>query len=66
MLTGEDYSPIFIHRKRLCRAFDINFFSVLTLVQLALPSLRENKGRIILVGSGAATYTVNGWGAYCS
>ncbi|KAK3805545.1 MAG: short-chain dehydrogenase [Benniella sp.] len=48
------------------KTFDINFFSVLTLVQLALPSLRENKGRIILVNSGAATYPVNGWGAYCS
>ncbi|KAF9362695.1 hypothetical protein BGX34_005673 [Mortierella sp. NVP85] len=46
--------------------FDINFFSVLTLVQLALPSLRQSNGRVILVSSGAANNTYHGWGAYCT
>ncbi|KAF9305510.1 hypothetical protein BGZ91_008741, partial [Linnemannia elongata] len=34
--------------------FDVNFFSIITLVQHALPALRESKGRVIFVSSGAA------------
>ncbi|KAF9110679.1 hypothetical protein BGX27_006027 [Mortierella sp. AM989] len=50
----------------LKRAFDINFFSIISLVKYALPSLRESKGRIILVSSGAAIKSYHGWGAYCT
>ncbi|KAM0787933.1 hypothetical protein ACM66B_006138 [Microbotryomycetes sp. NB124-2] len=51
--------------------FDVNFFSLVSLVQHALPHLRESKqssgdvtGRIIMVSSGAATGGVAGWGPY--
>ncbi|KAF9292263.1 hypothetical protein BGZ68_009102 [Mortierella alpina] len=46
------------------KSFDINFFSIVTITQLALPALRAAKGRIILVSSGAAIYAYHGWGAY--
>ncbi|KAF9959560.1 hypothetical protein BGZ72_009395 [Mortierella alpina] len=46
------------------KSFDINFFSVVTFVQHALPALRAAKGRVILVSSGAALYAYHGWGAY--
>ncbi|KAI8354690.1 hypothetical protein B0O80DRAFT_449469 [Mortierella sp. GBAus27b] len=46
--------------------YDVNFFSILTIVQLSLPALRESKGRIILVSSSAAHMPLHGWGAYCS
>ncbi|KAF9956703.1 hypothetical protein BGZ65_002504 [Modicella reniformis] len=48
------------------QAFDTNFFSILTLVQHALPELRMSRGRVILVNSGAAFIPTHGWGAYCS
>ncbi|KAI1315305.1 hypothetical protein EDD11_000966 [Mortierella claussenii] len=48
------------------QAFDINFFSILALVQHALPALRESKGRVIFVSSGAAIHTRHAWGAYCT
>ncbi|GAA6026196.1 hypothetical protein JCM11491_004423 [Sporobolomyces phaffii] len=55
--------------------FDVNFFSLISIVSHALPYLssREGKanlaaadpaGRIVMVSSGAATGGVQGWGAY--
>ncbi|GJJ07611.1 hypothetical protein Clacol_001814 [Clathrus columnatus] len=46
------------------RVFDVNFFSLLHTVRSALPRLRESKGRIIFVSSGAAVGKIAGWGAY--
>ncbi|KAF9571078.1 hypothetical protein EC968_001062 [Mortierella alpina] len=46
------------------KSFDVNFFSIVTIVQLALPALRAAKGRVILVSSGAAIHPYHGWGAY--
>jgi NAD(P)-dependent dehydrogenase (short-subunit alcohol dehydrogenase family) len=46
------------------KAFDINVFSAVGLVQAALPSLRATKGRIVLTSSGAAQGAYQGWGAY--
>ena len=46
------------------KAFDINVFSAVGLVQAALPSLRASKGRIILTSSGASQSAYQGWGAY--
>ncbi|KAK4511464.1 uncharacterized protein ATC70_012679 [Mucor velutinosus] len=46
------------------RLFDINVFSIITLVQAALPHLRKAKGSIIIVSSGAALKGYKGWGAY--
>jgi len=44
--------------------FDVNFFSLLHTVRSALPRLRESKGKIVFVSSGAATGGIAGWGAY--
>ncbi|KAF9424445.1 hypothetical protein BGZ94_008054 [Podila epigama] len=46
--------------------FDVNFFSVVDMVQKAIPALREAKGRVILVSSGAAVNAYHAWGAYCT
>ncbi|KAL6705730.1 hypothetical protein ACN47E_006367 [Coniothyrium glycines] len=46
------------------RAFDVNVFSAVGLIQAALPSLRKSNGRIILTSSGAAQSAYQGWGAY--
>ncbi|KAF9954954.1 hypothetical protein BGZ72_004148 [Mortierella alpina] len=48
------------------QAFDVNFFSIVTMVQHALPALRQAKGRVLLVSSGAAVNPYHGWGAYCT
>ncbi|SCV02377.1 LANO_0F17414g1_1 [Lachancea nothofagi CBS 11611] len=45
--------------------FDINFFSVVSLVARVLPQLKESKqGDVILVSSGASTKPYYAWGAY--
>ncbi|KAI7906576.1 uncharacterized protein BX663DRAFT_428023 [Cokeromyces recurvatus] len=47
------------------KLFDINVFSVISLVQNALPYLRKSeRGSIIVVSSGAALKGYKGWGAY--
>ncbi|KAI7893927.1 uncharacterized protein EV154DRAFT_126110 [Mucor mucedo] len=47
------------------RLFDVNVFSILSLIQHALPYLRKSdKGSIIIVSSGAALKGYKGWGAY--
>lgn len=48
------------------KAYDINVFSAVGMVQAALPSLRKSKGRIVITSSGAATGSYQGWGAYGS
>jgi NAD(P)-dependent dehydrogenase (short-subunit alcohol dehydrogenase family) len=44
---------------------EINLLGPMMLTQAALPYLRQHRGRVINVSSGAATYAVPGWGAYC-
>ncbi|KAF9008999.1 hypothetical protein BDQ17DRAFT_1448650 [Cyathus striatus] len=46
--------------------FDVNFFSLVTAVKVALPYLRKSQhgGRIVFVSSGAAVKGVPGWGPY--
>lgn len=44
--------------------FDVNLFSIIHLVQEALPHLRKTKGRVITVSSTAATKSYHGCGAY--
>ncbi|KAJ3814222.1 hypothetical protein EV368DRAFT_78785 [Lentinula lateritia] len=46
--------------------FDVNFFSLVTSVKAALPSLRisELGGKIVFVSSGAAVKGFPGWGPY--
>ncbi|KAG0241615.1 hypothetical protein BGW41_005631 [Actinomortierella wolfii] len=46
--------------------FDVNFFSLVSAVAVSLPALRESKGRIVMVSSGAAVKGCKGWGAYCT
>ncbi|NLF14538.1 MAG: SDR family NAD(P)-dependent oxidoreductase [Anaerolineaceae bacterium] len=43
----------------------INVLGPVILTRAALPHLRERKGRVINVSSGAAVSPVPGWGAYC-
>jgi NAD(P)-dependent dehydrogenase (short-subunit alcohol dehydrogenase family) len=47
-------------------AFNVNFFSAVSFVKAALPSLRSSRGRIIMVSSGAAASAYSTWGAYGS
>ena len=46
--------------------FEINFFSLVSTLQAALPSLRESKlgGKVVFVSSGAAEKGIPGWGPY--
>ncbi|GJC82709.1 putative oxidoreductase C30D10.05c [Colletotrichum liriopes] len=46
------------------KAYDINVFSGLALVQASLPELRKSKGCVLWVSSGAATGAYAAWGAY--
>lgn len=43
----------------------VNLLGPLMLTQAALPYLRQHRGRVIHVSSGAATYAIPGWSAYC-
>lgn len=47
-------------------AFDVNFFSAISLARAAVPHLRQSHGRIILTSSGAANTAYPTWGAYGS
>jgi len=44
----------------------VNLLGPLQLIQATLPHLRQRRGRIINVSSGAAEYGLPGWGAYCA
>ncbi|AJR51927.1 Irc24p [Saccharomyces cerevisiae YJM1460] len=51
------------------RLFDVNFFSIVSLVALCLPLLKSSPfvGNIVFVSSGASVKPYNGWSAYgCS
>ncbi|MFJ4624504.1 SDR family oxidoreductase [Streptomyces sp. NPDC088812] len=52
--------------ERWQEALDVNLTSVIALVQAALPSLRARGGRIVLMGSHAATRFFEGGAAYCA
>ncbi|KAI9267826.1 hypothetical protein BY458DRAFT_437010 [Sporodiniella umbellata] len=47
------------------KLFDVNVFSIISLVQISIPFLRKSdRGSIVLVSSGAAVKGYKGWGAY--
>lgn len=46
--------------------FDVNFFSVVTLVTTLLPLLQQSRGSVVLVSSGASVKSYNGWACYCA
>eukprot|EP01117_Protostelium_nocturnum_P002592 TRINITY_DN1334_c0_g1_i1.p1 TRINITY_DN1334_c0_g1~~TRINITY_DN1334_c0_g1_i1.p1 ORF type:complete len:261 (-),score=87.88 TRINITY_DN1334_c0_g1_i1:58-840(-) len=51
------------------RAFDVNFFSLVSILKEAIPELRKSAesgrgGRVVFVSSGAATKSYQSWGAY--
>ncbi|CAI5757745.1 unnamed protein product [Candida verbasci] len=48
------------------RLYDVNFFSIVQLIQIALPELKKAHGNIIAVSSGASTKSYSGWSAYGS
>ncbi|KAJ9126274.1 hypothetical protein QFC24_002005 [Naganishia onofrii] len=47
-------------------AFNVNFFSLVTMLQATTPALRQSQGKIVFVSSGAATGDTQGWAAYNS
>lgn len=44
----------------------VNVVAPIALTALATPALREARGRVVNISSGAATRTIAGWGAYCT
>ncbi|EJD41906.1 NAD(P)-binding protein [Auricularia subglabra TFB-10046 SS5] len=46
------------------RAFDVNFFGALPLVQAALPALRAAHGRVVFVSASAAVLPIQGMAGY--
>ena len=51
--------------KGVQQAFDVNLFSQVDLVKLALPKLRAARGRVIATTSGVTKLPIAGWAAYC-
>lgn len=47
-------------------AFEINLHAPLFLTQALLPALQKHQGRVLMIGTGAAHFPVQGWAAYCS
>ncbi len=47
------------------RNWAVNVLGPVMLTQNALPYLRQSKGRVINVSSGAAVRAIQGWGAFC-
>lgn len=48
------------------KLYEINFFSVVSLVSQALPHLKKSHGRVVAVSSGASVNPYYGWAAYGS
>lgn len=48
------------------RHFDVNLFSITSLVSLALPYLESSRGNIVFVSSGASVKPYFGWSCYCA
>lgn len=48
------------------KLYDVNFFSIVSLVSIALPYLKKTNGNIIFVSSDASDTYFNCWGAYGS
>ncbi|KAJ5122891.1 hypothetical protein N7448_008988 [Penicillium atrosanguineum] len=48
------------------QGFEINFFSSVNFIKVALPALRESKGRIVFTSSGAVTSASRGWAMYAA
>jgi NAD(P)-dependent dehydrogenase (short-subunit alcohol dehydrogenase family) len=46
------------------RNWAVNVLGPVMLVQMALPHLRESRGRVVNITSGASLNVVGGWGAY--
>lgn len=44
--------------------FDVNFFSLVSVLKITLPTLRKSElgGRVVFVSSGAAVGSTAGWG----
>lgn len=47
-------------------AVEVNLLGPYYLTRAALPALRQSSGRIINIGTGAATQPIPSWSAYCS
>jgi len=45
--------------------YEINFFSMIDIIQKSIPYLKNAKGRVIMLSSGAAVNGKEGWSTYC-
>ncbi|MGW1678776.1 SDR family oxidoreductase [Saccharopolyspora sp. NPDC002376] len=48
------------------RTFELNLFAVTELTRLLLPKLRDSKGHVVLVNSGAGLSAKPNWGSYAA
>ena len=44
--------------------FDVNFFSLVSILKHSLTHLRESKGKVIFISSGASVGGIASWGSY--
>lgn len=44
--------------------FDVNFFSLVSILKYSIPHLRQSKGQVVFVSSGAAVGGIASWGSY--
>ncbi len=49
-----------------CTAVEVNLTGPFRLMKRLLPALKKSRGRLITVGTGAATQPLPSWSAYCS
>lgn len=47
------------------RNWAVNVLGPVMMAREAIPHLRQSRGRVVNVSSGAAVHAVEGWGAYC-
>lgn len=60
----QDVNDIVVDQWR--KLYDVNFFSIVSFVSIALPELKKTNGNIIFVSSDASDTYFNCWGAYGS
>lgn len=48
------------------RAIQVNLTAPALLMKAALPHLKQQKGRVVNISSGAAVKVISGWSAYCT
>lgn len=55
-ISGDDWA----------RSLRVNVLGPMLMSQAAIPALRQSRGRVINISSGAAVKAIRGWSAYCT